>query len=113
MNAIKFKPNKNEYNNILIIKNSYNEIVASATINFMDYKYQGLFDGVVGCGGILGVKRSERQKGLGIALKAKGMERLRENGAKYVVVQYTSEPDFYKKLGFKEFRNYHMLRIDI
>lgn len=101
---------KGRIERILSVKNSNDEIVGATALSWGDYKFQKLLDGVVGYGSMLGVRESDRKNGVGQALKLKGMEVLKNNGVETVVVQYTTVPEFYKKLGFKEWKKYHMLQ---
>lgn len=98
-----------DHDKLLICTNQSGEIVGVTMLFLGGYKFQPMFDGMVGGGRCLGVSEKYRGKGIGLALKAKGTEIARDSGAKYVVVQYTTVPDFYKTLGFQSWRQYHML----
>jgi len=104
---------KREYDKFLIVKDSGNEIVASEIISWGDYIFSGLFSGLVGSIGAVGVLEYERGKGIGMALYSKGMEILKRNDIKYAVVEYTSVPGFYEKLGFERWRKYQMLKLEL
>lgn len=102
-----------DLDSLLICTNSDQEVVGATILFIGDYKFQPMFNGTVGGGGCLGVRERYRSKGIGLALKSQGNIIAKSKGAKYIVVQYTTSPGFYKKLGFKTWRKYHMLAKDL
>ena len=63
--------------------------------------------------GPLGVAPAFRGRGLGFALLALAVEHLRGLGAEYVVIDWTTLVDFYRRLGFHVWRTYRSWRLDL
>jgi ribosomal protein S18 acetylase RimI-like enzyme len=99
---------KEEFDNILLSIKSKNEIVGSVLISSVDFIWESLLDGKVGTFGSLGVQKSERGKGIGLALSLKAMEVLKKRRMKYCFLGWTYLTDWYGKLGYKVWRKYRM-----
>ena len=56
--------------------------------------------------GALGVIKSMRKQGIGLALAAKTTEVIQSNGADYSFVGWTWLKDWYGKLGYKVWHSY-------
>ncbi|WP_062353966.1 GNAT family N-acetyltransferase [Bacillus kwashiorkori] len=65
-----------------------------------------LFSEELGGVGPLGIARSERKNGYGLAIVKAGIYFLRERGIKHMVIDWTGLVDFYGKLGFKPWKQY-------
>lgn len=63
--------------------------------------------------GPLGMAPAFRGRGLGFALLALAVEHLRGLGAEYVVIDWTTLVDFYRRLGFHVWRTYRSWRLDL
>ena len=83
-----------------------NEIVGISNLWIGDCTWDLLFESNVGGGGALGVSEKHRGQGIGIAMKTWGTQRIKEKGIKYIWIGWTYAIDFYKKLGFKVWREY-------
>lgn len=83
------------------------EIVGISKLWVGDCVWDLLFENNVGGGGALGVSEKHRGKGIGLAMKAWGTIKIKEKGIKYVWIGWTYAVDFYKKLGFKVWREYY------
>lgn len=90
-----------------------NEVVGISKLWIGDCTWDLLFENNVGGGGALGVSEKHRGKGIGLAMKAWGTQKIKEKGIKYVWIGWTYAIDFYKKLGFKVWREYFKVKINI
>lgn len=88
-----------------------NEIVGISKLWVGDCTWDLLFENNVGGGGALGVSEKHRGKGIGLAMKAWGTQKIKEKGIKYVWIGWTYAIDFYKKLGFKVWREYFKVKM--
>lgn len=91
---------------ILLATNDIGDIVGQALLFTSDFIWQNMFDGPVGGFGALGVKESERGKGIGLALSARATEILQERGMQYSFLGWTYLVDWYGKLGYTVWRRY-------
>lgn len=57
----------------------------------------------------IGVSAADRGRGYGAAVLDAGLRRLRDNGVKGCVIDWTSLLDFYGKFGFEPYREYKIL----
>ena len=64
----------------------------------------------MGAIGAVGVKESERGKGIGLALVAEGSRLLKERGVRNCFIHWTWLVDWYGKLGYKVWQEYWMAR---
>jgi GNAT superfamily N-acetyltransferase len=103
---------KEEYDKIFFA-HSADEVVAVSILWQGDCKWRMLFDGKVGGGACLGVSKDWRGKGIGLAMKSWGTEKLLERGVQYVWIDYTYAVDFYRKLGFKIWREYYEVEKEV
>ena len=104
---------KNEIEKLLIVKDESGQIIGATILFWGDYFYRKLLNGLAGGAGAVGIAKAFRGKGLGSAMQAKALDILRDKGTKYAVVEYTGVPEFYEKLGFKRWKKYHMLKLDL
>lgn len=99
-----------EIDKILLVKDKDDVIVGSTILFWGDYKFRDLFDKLTGGAGAVGIGEKYRGRGLGLAMQIKALEILRDNGVEIAIVEYTGESGFYRKLGFRTWRKYHMLK---
>lgn len=71
-----------------------------------DIIWQQLLGERVGAMGAVGVDEGERGRGIGIALVAYATEQLKQRGTQNCYIDWLVIPDFYGKLGYKEWRTY-------
>jgi len=83
-----------------------NEIIGVSTLWIGNSNWDMLFENSVGGGGALGVSEKWRGKGIGLAMKCWGTEKIKGSGVKYVWIGWTSSIGFYEKLGFKIWRKF-------
>lgn len=67
----------------------------------------------MGSMGEVGVAKSERGRGIGLALVAWGAAELRRRGAGKCIIGWTTLTDFYNKVGFAVWRRYVVSRRDL
>ncbi len=60
----------------------------------------------------VGVDKSARGKGVGLALMVKAMENMKERGIKGVFIDWVVIKDFYEKLGFETFWEYEGYEVE-
>ncbi|MBI2356744.1 GNAT family N-acetyltransferase [Candidatus Dojkabacteria bacterium] len=89
------------------------EIVGISELWMGECNWKLLFEGSVGGGAALGVSEKHRGKGIGLAMKAWGTQKIKEQGIKYVWIGWTYAVDFYRKLGFEVWREYWSVRKEI
>jgi beta-N-acetylhexosaminidase len=89
------------------------EIVGISKLWIGDCTWDLLFENNVGGGGALGISEKHRGKGIGLAMKAWGTQKIKEKGIKYVWIGWTYEIAFYKKLGFEVWREYYNAKLRI
>ena len=97
---------KNEEYDKVFFAHKDKEIIGISELWIGDCNWDLLFENNVGGGGALGISEEWRGKGIGLAMKSYGTELLRDKGIKYVWIGWTYEIDFYKKLGFKVWREF-------
>ncbi|MCK9368582.1 GNAT family N-acetyltransferase [Candidatus Dojkabacteria bacterium] len=95
-----------KYNNVFYAHKD-KEIIAVSELWYKNCTWDLLFENNVGGGAVLGVVEDWRGKGIGLAMKTWGTERVKEMGAKYIYIGWTYEIDFYKRLGFEVWRRYY------
>jgi GNAT superfamily N-acetyltransferase len=98
--------NERKYKNAFFAHKG-DKIIAFSELWYKDCTWDLLFENNVGGGSALGVIPSWRGKGIGLAMKTWGTEKIKEMGAKYIYIGWTHEIDFYKKLGFEVWRRYY------
>lgn len=61
------------------------------------------------CGGLgpIGIAAACRGRGLGLAFLARAVSWLREQGVRELVIDWTDQPDFYRRLGFAPWKRYY------
>ena len=74
----------------------------------LDADWRDLHGEAVGGLGEVGVADSERKRGLGLALVARGSELLQARGVDFCHIGYTSLVDFYGKLGYQVWQKYEI-----
>lgn len=57
--------------------------------------------------GPIGLAKSTRGKGWGLALLCKGVEYVKQQGARRMAIDWTDLVDFYGKIGFRVWKRYH------
>lgn len=87
------------------------DVIAISELWVGDSNWDLLFESNVGGGGALGVSDKWRGKGIGLAMKSWGTEKLKEKGVKFVWISWTSSIGFYEKLGFKIWMRYSNARL--
>ncbi|MCC6972937.1 MAG: GNAT family N-acetyltransferase [Anaerolineae bacterium] len=102
-----------DYHDLLIARDSDGRIVGTLLMYSPDaHPKRGdtLWRTLLGedAGGInaVGVAKSERGRGIGVALVARASEILRERGAGNVLIGWTTLGDFYGKVGYQVWREY-------
>jgi ribosomal protein S18 acetylase RimI-like enzyme len=100
---------------ILYVNNSKNEILGTVVLTSESSAQQGqcrtwtrILGKDLGGFGALGIKKSEREKGIGLALAAHSTEVLKQRGIRNCLLGWTWLVDWYGKLGFKVWREYKM-----
>lgn len=78
-----------------------------------DAPWAELFGGRLGGLGAVGVAADQRGSGVGIALVARGTEALRERGARYSFIGWTTLVDFYGRVGYTVWRDYTLGRREL
>jgi beta-N-acetylhexosaminidase len=73
-----------------------------------DFVWRGMLGENMGGLGAIGVARSERNQGIGLALVAKASEHLKARSVGYSLVGWTWLVDWYGRLGYKPWRTYAM-----
>lgn len=101
---------EDEIDKILLVKDKDDVIVGSSILFWGDYKFRELFDKLTGGAGAVGIGEEYRGRGLGLAMQTKALEILRDKGVEIAIVEYTGEAGFYRKLGFRTWRKFHMLK---
>lgn len=82
------------------------EVIAVSTLWKGNSNWDLLFENSVGGGGALGIAEKWRGKGIGLAMKCWGTEKIKLEGIKYVYIGWTDAIGFYEKLGFKIWRTF-------
>lgn len=75
--------------------------------------WQGILGEPLGGMGSVGVKESERGRGIGVALVGCASEILRERGVYASMIDYTNLDVFYGKVGYRRWRDYHHCMRDL
>jgi predicted N-acetyltransferase YhbS len=73
-----------------------------------DKTWSLLLGETMGALGAVGVAKAERGKGIGLALVARGVEIVRERGARVCHIHWTEVPGFYERLGFRIWHTFAM-----
>lgn len=113
--------NQGAYSDVLLAKDSrVNEIVgASMVMDFRvprhqhGFRWRQLLDESVGGIGTLGVAEERRGHGIGLALAARATEILQERGVVTSYIGYTWLVDWYGRLGYQVWRQYHMSQMTL
>ncbi len=69
-----------------------------------------LFEDSLGGLGPLGIDEKERKQGYGLAIVQAGIAHLRQRGIKKIVIDWTVLVDFYKKLGYDNWKSYDVYK---
>lgn len=102
--------NKMEMERILLVENSDHEIVAASILGRDDYLFRSLLPGMTGGAGVVGVASKLRGKGIGTMMQIESIRILKRMGVRFAVVEYTGASEFYKRIGYKEWKKYYMLK---
>jgi len=114
INAFKFVLNNQDYNDVLIAREG-KEIVGTLLMfskashcPSSNFVWRRILGSDMGGIGVVGVKKSEYGKGIGMAMVATAAEILKERGVGNCTACWTWLVDWYGKLGFKQWHKYQM-----
>lgn len=100
---------------ILIARDSSQRIVGTLILctpqshpERLDVIWQGLLGEKVGAMNAVGVVASERKRGIGLGLIARGSDLLKERGANAGYVNWVAQTGFYARIGYYEWREYNL-----
>jgi beta-N-acetylhexosaminidase len=99
---------------LALARNAQREIIGTALVDAPrpeqppDTPWETLLGTGVGGGGTVGVAEAWRENGVGLAIAARVTELLKERGCAVSYVGYTWLVDWYGRLGYTVWREYHM-----
>lgn len=99
---------KNDRSGDVLMARQKGKIVGTILAEDHHLHWEMILGSKTGSPGALGVANDMRRQGIGLALAAKATETLKKRGLKTSCLRWVSLTDWYGKLGYKVWRDYHM-----
>lgn len=99
---------ENRQNDILVAKAADDTVVGAVLVEKKPFVWKNLLKGETGSLGALGVVKKMRGEGIGSALAVRGTQLLKERGIRTAYLGWTDIPDWYRRLGYRVWREYKM-----